>query len=111
MGRMDFRRRAFIVSMLLIAAVAAYAAARSYSDRLLIYVVEQSLMQKAPPGTDPTQLRARFRSLLAGLPDRQSALAKALSLSQSIERVQTLTSQELEQLLPVTTKLRAPGPS
>jgi hypothetical protein len=99
---MSFRRRAGIVGVLSVMALAAYGTARYFSDSLVFYVVEQSLLQKAPPGMDPTMIRARFRTLLSNIPDRNARLARALAISQSVERVQTLAPTELEQLLSVT---------
>ena len=108
---MSFRRRACVVGLLFAVALAFYGVARLYSHSLVLYVVEQSLMQKAPPGTDLTLLRMRFQAQLAALPDRRAVLAKALALSQNLEKIQKLTPQELEELLPVTPETRGSGPS
>ena len=108
---MSFRRRAGIVGLIFVIALAAYGTARFYSHSLVIYVVEQALIQKAPPGSDPTMLHARLHALLAALPDSKAKLAKVLAMSQYMEKIQALTPEELEQLLPVTPKPLAHNPS
>ena len=74
MEPMSFQRRAGIVSLIFIAALTVYGLARLYSHPLIIYVVEQSLIQKAPAGSDPGLLRARFHAMLAAMPDRNVRL-------------------------------------
>ncbi len=108
---MSFRQRAAIVGVLAVIALAVYGAARHYRHTLVIYVVEQSLMQKAPPGSDPALLAMRLRALLASIPDNNERFAKVLAISQEIEKVQTLTPQELEQLLSVTSGSSTRGSS
>ncbi len=99
---MSFRRRAAIVGLLVAVAAGIYIPARFYSHSLVIYVVEQSLIQKAPPGTDPAAIHERLHALLAAIPGRDAKLARVLAISQFVEKVQTLTPQDLEQLLSVT---------
>jgi len=108
---MSFRWRAGTVGMLFVVSLAAYGTARFFSHSLAIYVVEQALIQKAPAGTDPTLLRTRFHALLAAVPDSKAKLAKVLAMSQYLEKIQTLTREELEQLLSVTPKTPAQNPS
>lgn len=108
---MSFRRRAGIVGLLFVVFLVAYGTARFYSHTLVIYVVEQALIQKAPAGTDPALIRMRFHALLATVPDNNAKLAKVLAMSQYLEKVQTLTSEELEQLLPVAPRTPARNPS
>ncbi len=106
---MSFRKRAGIVSVLGIIALAVYGTARYYRHPLVVYVVEQSLIQKAPPGTDPTLIREHLRALLASIPDPDTRFARVLAISQEIEKLQALTPKELEQLLSVTARNPAPG--
>ncbi len=96
---MPFRKRLWIVGILTMSGVLAYGTARHYSETLISYVVEQALLQKLPAGFDPAQSRDRFRDLLSSLPNHQARLEKLLSLSQYLEKLQTLTPQELDQLL------------
>ena len=106
---MSFRRRAGVVGVLVVIALAAYGTARFYSPSLAIYVVEQALIQKAPPGSNPFSICGRLHNLLATIPDRKAKLARVLAMSQYLEKVQTLTSQELEQLLSFTPETPARG--
>ncbi len=99
---MNLRRRTTIVGALALAALAVYVTARLYSHTLVTYVVEQSLIQKAPPGFDPARIRRCLRLLLAATPGADARMARLLEISQYVEKVQTLTPQELEQLLSIT---------
>ncbi len=99
---MSLRQRAGIMAVLGAVALAAYGTARYYRHSLVIWVVEQSLLQKAPAGTNPAVLTRRFRALFAALPNRDARFARALAISQEIEKLQILTPQELEHLLSIT---------
>ncbi len=99
---MPFRRRAAVVGVLAVIGIAAYGTARYFSPALVIYVVDQSLIQKAPPGVEPDQISLRLHALLESCPDKRAKLAKALSISQDVEKVQVLTPQELDRLLSLT---------
>ncbi len=99
---MSFRRRAAIVGLIAAVAAGVYIPARLHAYSLVIYVVEQSLIQKAPPGTDPAVIHERLGALLAAIPGRDAKLARVLAISQFVEKVQSLTPQDLEQLLTLT---------
>ncbi len=109
MGPMNFQRRAAIVGLLAVIGLAVYCAGIVYSQALVVYVVEQSLVEKAPAGTDSALLRARFHAMLASVADKKLKLARVLAMSQDLEKVQTLTPQEVEQMLSVASKGRRPG--
>ncbi len=109
MGPMNFQRRAAIVGFLAVIGLAVYCAGIVYSQALVVYVVEQSLAEKAPAGTDTALLRARFHAMLASIPDKKVRLARVLAMSQDLEKVQTLTPQEVEHMLSVAPKGKAPG--
>ena len=96
---MQFRRRLTIVGVLALAAAVTYATARYYAPALMAYVVEQTLIEKAPPGTDVTELRDRFRATLAAEPSDSSKMQKIMRLSQYLEKVQQLTRPELDILM------------
>ncbi len=96
---MAFRKRLIVVIALLTLASALYAAASHYSPRLIRIVVEQSLIQKAPAGTDPAILERRLQSLLSEAPDADARMKTLLRISASLEKVQTLTPGELDDLL------------
>ncbi len=106
MGPMNFQRRAAIVGFLAVMGLAVYCAGIVYSQALVVYVVEQSLIEKAPAGTNSALLRARFHAMLASIPDKRVKLARVLAMSQDLEKVQTLTPKEVEQMLSVASKGR-----
>ena len=81
--------------------LASYGTAKYYSPALVRYVVEQSLMQKAPSGTDPIWLRKRFYELLSAAPDQKAQMEKLLGISAYLEKIQRLTPEELNELVEV----------
>ena len=96
---MKFQKRLMVVAALGIVALACYVTARHYSAGIVLYVVEQSLVQKAPPGTDPALLRERFHALLSGAPGPKARMEELLRISEALEKVQRLTPEELGELL------------
>ncbi len=92
------------MGLLLAIASVSYGAARYYSPFLVAYVVEQTLIQKAPSGTDPVLLKSRLHILLSAAPNKQLKMERLLGISAYLEKVQSLTSAELDNLLPI-----APG--
>ncbi len=96
---MTFRQRLAIIGVLAAAGVALYGLGRYYSPVLITYVVEQTLAEKAPPGTDKQLLQSRFRSLVSSSGSREIRLQRLFRLSQYLEKVQELTRPELEILL------------
>ena len=96
---MTFRQRLAIVGLLAFMALAAYGVGRHYSTALMTYVVEQTLEEKSPPGTDPAMLKSRFEGLLSASSSPEAKLQTLLRLSQYLEKVQELTKSELEMLL------------
>lgn len=101
---MSFSRRLCTVGILLALAMVAYAVASRYSAKIVIYVVEQTLIQKSPPGSDPTVVRQRFRAHMEALSGEDAKLQKALTLSQYLEKFQRLSSFQLESLIEGETK-------
>jgi len=97
---MSFKRRTACVVALLGLGAAAYAAGRRFSPDLVSHVVEEMLVQKAAPGTDPAQVRRRLRESTGAITDPELRLQGLLALSQRLEKVQTLAPAELERLLP-----------
>src|SRR5262245_27867218 len=105
---MSFKRRTACVAALLVLGAAAYAAGRRFSPDLVEYVVEEMLVQKALPATDPAQVRRRLRESTGATSDPELRLQQLLALSQRLEKVQTLTPAELERLLPPEGAARGP---
>jgi len=89
-----------MVGLFLLASVL-YGVARHYSPSLVLYVVEQSLVQKAPAGTDSKLLLARLHALLSKTPSQKTRMEKLLRISEYLEKTQRLTSEELDKLMTV----------
>ena len=98
---MPIQKRLIILSVLFAFAAVLYGAAKYYSPSLILYVVEQSLEQKAPSGTDSIMLRERLHALLGAIPDKNAQMEKLLRISNYLEKVQSLTPDELKDLLAV----------
>jgi hypothetical protein len=103
---MTIRKRSLVMALLLVVAAVLYGAARHYSPFMVEYVVQQTLIQKAPSGTDRVSLNLRFRALLSAAPSNQVRMERLLRISEYLEKVQSLTPGELEDLMAV-----APGRS
>jgi hypothetical protein len=96
---MTFRGRIWMMGALIAAALAVYGTAKYYSPSLMIYVTEQILIQKSPAGTDPESVHKRFHVYLSSLPDSKSKVEAVMAISQYLEKIQQLPSQELDRLL------------
>ena len=88
-----------VLGLALAVAAGAYAAARFASPSIVAYVVEETLVQKLPPGTDPVAVRARFHTMLHGHPGSAARLERLMEIAQVLEKSQRLTPSELEHLL------------
>lgn len=102
---MTIQKRSIVVASLLAVALAFYGVAKYYSSSLILYVVEQSLIQKAPQGMDPVILHDRFRTFVNETPDNKSRIEKLLRVAGYLEKVQHLNSGQVDELL----KLERPG--
>ena len=105
---MTIQKRSMIAIILGILALASYGAAKYYSPALVLHVVEQSLVQKAPLETDPIFLRKQLHSLLSVAPDQKAKMEKLLQISAYLEKVQRLTPGELDELMEVEKSGTAP---
>jgi hypothetical protein len=92
-------KRFLILALMGAAAAGAYLAAKVYSASIVSYVVEETLIQKAPPGMDPHLLRLRLQSGLAACPDKTARLKRLMEIAQTLEKTQRLTPDELESAL------------
>ncbi len=95
---MALRYRLMILGLLALITMALYGLGRFYSPSLMTYVVKQTLIEKAPPGTDNAMLKRRFEAVFSHRPT-EDKLQRLLRLSQYLEKVQELTRPELELLL------------
>ena len=98
---MAIQKRSIIVGILFAFALTLYGAAKYYSPFLIRHVVEQSLKQKAPPGTDIAHLQDRVRAHLSTAADQNAKIKRLLRISEYLEKVQHLTPEELDKLLAI----------
>jgi hypothetical protein len=96
---MTFRGRVWVMGSLIAAALTIYGVAKLKAPSLMTYVTEQTLLQKAPPGTDTELLDKRFHAYLSSLPDSEAKLQAIMAISQYLEKIQQLSPQELDRLL------------
>ncbi len=103
-----FRRRLAVIGLLALLFLVIYGIAKSYSAEIVLYVVEQALIQKIPEGMDSLKVQRRFEYLLASTP-ADAKLLKLMALSSYLEKVQKLTPGEIDRLL--APDGNAPGPA
>jgi hypothetical protein len=96
---MTLRRRLGIAALLALPVLVIYGLGRYYSPDIITLIVEQSLIEKAPPGTNPEVVTARFHRLMAGCATHDAKMQTLLQLSQYLEKVQEISVPELESLL------------
>jgi len=97
---MTIGKRSLVVGSLIVVASVLYGAAKYYSPSL-VFLVEQSLIQKAPSQVDRALLHERLRAQIAEAPDKDSQMQTLFRISEYVEKVQYLTLEQLDQLLPV----------
>ena len=91
---MTIKKRASILSVLPALAIIIYCSAGYYSPYLIHHVVEQSLIQKAPPGIDATAVRRRLDTLVSAEPDKKARVQRLLRISEYLEKIQRLSFEE-----------------
>jgi hypothetical protein len=96
---MAIQKRLIIAGVALAFALIVYGAGRYFSPFLIQYVVEQSLIQKAPAGKDPVYLRERLRTLMSAIPDQNTRMKRLLRISEYLEKTQFLSPEDLDRLL------------
>ncbi len=96
---MTLRNRLATLGILGAVAIACYGTARYYSPAIVIFVVEQALLQKAPAALSSAAVEQKYRGLMESLPTRDDKLKRALILSQSLEKVQRLSQTQFDELL------------
>jgi|WetSurMetagenome_2_1015567.scaffolds.fasta_scaffold505848_2 hypothetical protein len=84
---------------LLILAFIVYGTAKFYSPSLVFFVVEQTLIEKSPPGTDRAQLRERLGILMSAAPNQNARMEKLFQISAYLEKVQLLTPEQLNEVM------------
>ncbi len=98
---MTIRNRSLVIAYLFVTASLLYGAAKLYSTSLVFFVVEQSLLQKAPSGINPASVHERLHARITTLPDRTSQMQKLLQISEYLEKVQYLNFKQIDDLLAV----------
>lgn len=88
------------MAVFLIFALTTYGIARYYAPSLILHVVEQSLIQKAPANIQTHLVHQRLQALLSEIPDQNARMERLLRLSQYLEKIQHLTAEEWDGLFP-----------
>jgi hypothetical protein len=96
---MAIQRRFLVVAALFALVLILYGAGKYYSTPLILHVVEQSLAQKIPAGTESKQLHERLHRFLDSDPNKK--MERLLRISGYLEKAQRLTPEELNELMPV----------
>ena len=98
---MTIQKRSILVSVIFAFAFVLYGTGKYYSPSLILYVVEQSLIQKSPSGMDRIQLQNRLRAYLSAASDQNARTTRLLGISMYLEKVQHLTPGEIDKLLAI----------
>jgi hypothetical protein len=102
---MTIQKRSIVMGLIVLFFAMLYGIAKFNSPFLVEYTVERTLIQKAPPGTDPAKIHERLQELLVQAPDRRTRIDLLFRISRYLEKVQTLSHQDLSDLL----ELEEPG--
>ena len=105
---MRFTQRFSVLIIIILLFLIAYGVSRYYSPTVVAYVVEQTLLQKAPEGADAVAIRERLHAVLSSA-SPEDKLQKLLALSNYLEKVQRLTVTELDRLLETAGKVAGSG--
>lgn len=100
-AEMTIQKRSVVMGVIVIFFAILYGAAKFNSPFLVEYTVEQTLIQKAPPGIDPIKIRQRLQALLIQAPDQQARIDLLFRISRYLEKVQALSPQDLADLMEV----------
>ena len=106
---MTIQKRFGILIVLFMIAAALYGTARFYAPFLVFHVVEQTLIQKAPPGTDPRLLHERLNALISAAPSREVQMQELFRISEYLEKYQILNSEQMDEILAQKSSLLPPG--
>lgn len=96
---MTFKARSLVVVALAALFAAAYTAARLASPRIVAYVVEEALFEKAPSAAEAGRLRERLGQITVGIADPSERTRRLLALSAYLEKVQVADPAEVERVL------------
>jgi hypothetical protein len=107
---MAIQSRLPFVAALFAFALVLYGIGKYYSTPLILYVVEQSLAQKAPAGIESSRLRERLHVYLNSAPSKNKKMERLFRISEYLEKVQYITPEELNRLIPVGKTAILPAP-
>ncbi len=96
---MSIKERTFILAVLVAMTAGIYGLALHYSPLLVAYVVEETLVQKAPDHASRSEIERGLRAHLDSLPDGESRFQRVLAISQYLEKTQKLSQEELDRIL------------
>ena len=96
---MTIQKRSAILGIIVALILMLYGAVKFNSFYLVEYVVEKTLIQKAPSGTDPDEIHESLQDLLAAAQDRNAGLEMLFRISEHLEKVQELTPRALKEIL------------
>jgi hypothetical protein len=96
---MAIKQRLIIIGIVASLFLTVLVIAISFSPQLIAHIVEHTLLEKAPEGTDPERLSQRFRDALNRAPDEEAQLQLLLTMASRLEKVPRWSPQELSDLL------------
>jgi hypothetical protein len=96
---MTIRKRSAVVGILVAFLLILYGMAKFNSFYLVEYIVEKTLIQKAPSGTDPAEIHESLQDLLATAQNRNDRLEILFRISGHLEKIQELSPQALKEIL------------
>jgi hypothetical protein len=101
LASVPIKKRLTIALAMFILTLAVYGSIKLYAPALTFYVVEQTLIQKAPAGTDPALVHERLQFLLSAIPDSKARMEELFRISAYLEKMQILTPEQLEFLIKI----------
>lgn len=96
---MTIRKRSAVMGVVVALLLMLYGMSKFYSHHLVEHVVERTLIQKAPAGTDPAEIRKSLQKLLSAAPTRPARLEMLFRMAGHLEKVQELSPQALDEIL------------
>lgn len=96
---MTIRKRSAVMGVVVALSLIFYGTAKFYSHHLVEHVVERTLIQKAPAGTDPVEIRKSLQEFLSAAQNRPARLEMLFRIAGHLEKVQELSPQVMDEIL------------
>jgi len=96
---MTIRKRSAVMGIVVALLLILYGTAKIYSHHLVEHVVERTLIQKAPAGTDPAEIGKSLQELLSAAQTRSARMESLFRIAGHLEKVQELSPQALAEIL------------